>query len=98
MHDMSMMTDADLKVSLSTSYNCDDMLQMLCFSPLPGSGRGKTGRSCHAVWGWLLRFKRVYHARTKKKVKRAHCGGLGEILGTRLGSQKQNKNKNERRG
>ena len=34
----------------------------------------------------------------KKKVKRGHCGGLGEILGTRLGSQKQNKNKIERKG
>ena len=66
MHDMSMMTDADLKVSLSTSCNCNDMMQTVCFSPLPGSRRGKTERSCHAVWG-SLRFKLVYHARTKKK-------------------------------
>ena len=41
MYDMSMMTDADLKVSLSTSYNCDDMLQMVCFPLYLGLVEGK---------------------------------------------------------
>ena len=41
MHDMSMMTDADLKVSPSTSCNCNDMLQMVCFPLYLGLVEGK---------------------------------------------------------
>ena len=62
---MNMMTDADLKVSLSTSCNCNNMLQTVCFSPLPGSRRGKTERSCHAVWGHL--DSSLYTMRVHKK-------------------------------